>query len=34
MPGLKSNVSKLLIVNKEFKPGRIIILFVKEKLGF
>ena len=29
-----SNVSKLLIVNKEIKPGRIKIILVKEKLGF
>ena len=29
-----SNVSKLLIINKEFKAGRITIIFVKEKLGF
>jgi hypothetical protein len=29
-----SNVSKLLIVNKEVAPNRIIIIFVKEKLGF
>lgn len=29
-----SNVSKLLIVNKEIVPNRITIIFVKEKLGF
>ena len=29
-----SNVSKLLIVNKEVTPDRITIIFVKEKLGF
>lgn len=29
-----SNVSKLLIINKEFQPGRITVLFVKEKIGF
>ena len=29
-----SNVSKLLIVNKEVTPGRITIVFVKEQLGF
>lgn len=29
-----SNVSKLLIVNKEVKPGRITLIFVGEKLGF
>lgn len=29
-----SNVSKLLIVNKEIKSGRITIIFVREKLGF
>lgn len=29
-----SNVSKLLIINKEIKPGRITIIFVGEKLGF
>ena len=33
-PDLKSNVSKLLIINKEIKPGRITIILVKEKLGF
>lgn len=31
---LKSNVSKLLIVNKEIKLGRITIVFIKESLGF
>ncbi len=29
-----SNVSKILIVNKEVKPGRIKVILVKEKLGF
>lgn len=29
-----SNVSKLLIVNKEVNPERLTIIFVKEKLGF
>jgi hypothetical protein len=29
-----SNISKLLIVNKEVKPGRIHIIFVNEELGF
>lgn len=29
-----SNVSKLLIVNKEVTPGRITMIFVKEQLGF
>ncbi|MBI3420960.1 MAG: lactate utilization protein [Candidatus Sungbacteria bacterium] len=29
-----SNVSKLLVVNKEVQPGRISIILVKEKLGF
>ncbi|HLL60851.1 MAG TPA: LUD domain-containing protein [Candidatus Nitrosocosmicus sp.] len=29
-----SNVSKLLIVNKEVNPDRINVVFVKEKLGF
>jgi hypothetical protein len=29
-----SNVNKLLIINKENVPNRIIILFIKEKLGF
>jgi hypothetical protein len=33
-PDLKSNVSKLLIVNKEFNPNRITIVLVKEELGF
>lgn len=30
----RSNVSKLLIFNKEVVPGRINLIFVKEKLGF
>ena len=30
----RSNVSKLLIINKEIKPGRITVIFVGEKLGF
>lgn len=29
-----SNVSKLLVINKEVVPGRITIVFVKEALGF
>ena len=29
-----TNVSKILIVNKEIVPGRITIIFVKEKLGY
>jgi L-lactate utilization protein LutC len=29
-----SNVSKLLVINKEIKPGRIKMFIVKEKLGF
>lgn len=29
-----SNVSKMLIVNKEINPGRITLIFVKERLGF
>lgn len=33
-PDLKSNVSKLLIINKEINPTRLHIIFVKEKLGF
>ena len=33
-PGLKSNVSKLLIVNKEFNPDRVTIILVKESVGF
>ncbi len=33
-PGVKSNVSKLLIINREVRPGRITLIFVKEKLGF
>jgi hypothetical protein len=32
VPG--SNVSKLLVVNKEVSPGRLKIIFVKEVLGF
>ncbi len=33
-PGLQSNVSKLLIVNKEFNPDRVTIILVKESVGF
>lgn len=32
--GKGSNVSKILIVNKEIQPSRIHLIFVKEKLGF
>ncbi len=32
--GMRSNVSKILIINKEVVPERIIIILVKEKLGF
>lgn len=32
MPG--SNVSKMLIINKEIKPGRCTVVLVKEDLGF
>lgn len=32
--GMNSNVSKLLEISKEIKPGRIHIIFVNEKLGF
>lgn len=32
--GVGSNVSKLLTINKEIKPGRLTMIFVKEKLGF
>lgn len=32
--GMGSGVNKLLIVNKEVTPGRIILILVKEKLGF
>lgn len=32
--GQGSSVSKLLIVNKEYQPGRITMILVKEKLGF
>jgi len=30
----KSNVSKLLVINKEIVPGRTTVILVKEKLGF
>lgn len=33
-PNVKSNVSKLLIVNKEVNPKRITLILVKEALGF
>lgn len=32
--GVGSNVSKMLVINKEIVPGRITVIFVKEKLGF
>ena len=32
--GMPSGVNKILIVNKEIQPGRITVVFVKEKLGF
>ena len=32
--GFTSNVSKLLFINKEVKPGRLTIIFLKEALGF
>jgi L-lactate utilization protein LutC len=34
MPGIQTNMSKLLIVNKELIPNRIHIVFVNEELGF
>ena len=32
--GVPSNISKVLIINKEINPDRITIIFVKEKIGF
>ncbi len=32
--GMHSNVSKILIINKEIMPERITVILVKEKLGF
>lgn len=32
--GIGSNVSKLLIINKEVKPGRLTVILVNERLGF
>ena len=32
--GVASSINKLLIVSKEFKPGRTTMILVKEKLGF
>lgn len=32
--GMGSNVSKILIINKEIAPQRITVILVKEKLGF
>lgn len=32
--GMNSNVSKLLIINKEIQPERLILIFVDEVLGF
>jgi hypothetical protein len=34
LPEFNTNVSKLLVVNKEISPGRIHIIFVNETLGF
>jgi hypothetical protein len=31
---MHSGVNKLLMVNKEVKPGRITMIIVKEELGF
>lgn len=32
--GMGSGVNKILVINKETTPGRITVIFVKEKLGF
>ena len=32
--GVESSINKVLVVNKEFKPGRTTMILVKEKLGF
>lgn len=32
--GVPSNISKVLILNKEIRPGRVILILVKEVLGF
>ncbi|MDO9065767.1 MAG: LUD domain-containing protein [Chloroflexota bacterium] len=32
--GINSSINKLLIVNKEFRPGRTTMILVKENLGF
>lgn len=32
--GMGSGVNKVLVINKETTPGRITVIFVKEKLGF
>ena len=32
--GVPSNVSKLLVINKEIRQGRFTIVFVKEPVGF
>jgi len=32
--GVESNVSKLLIINKEIAPNRLTLILVKQKLGF
>jgi len=32
--GVESRIDKLLIVNKEFMPGRTTMILVKENLGF
>ena len=32
--GMHSGINKILMVNKEVKPGRITMIIVKEELGF
>ena len=32
--GVRSGVNKILIINKEVVPDRIVVILVKEKLGF
>jgi len=32
--GMGSGVNKILVINKEFNPGRITVIIVKEKVGF
>ena len=32
--GVDSEIKKILIVNKEFRPGRVTVVLIRESLGF